>query len=198
MTTLVLLRHAPTAYNASGRLQGSLDIPLADAGRLAADAAAGALVRRYGAGLRVVSSPLARARDTAAAVARAAGVELALEDALTQRRYGVWEGLTWDEIERRWPEQYMVRRDGGEPEIDGWESTAAVAERVGAGLRAHAGDGVTVAVSHGSAIGGGIHDLLGISPDLRVLGRLAHAHWVELEGRPDGTWRLAGYGLGED
>jgi probable phosphoglycerate mutase len=83
---LALLRHADTAWSAAGRIQGRSDIPLSDAGRAA--------VRAFKlppewAGVRVVSSPLARCVETAALL----GAPLAeREPRLAEMSWGAWEG----------------------------------------------------------------------------------------------------------
>src|SRR5438270_599571 len=63
---LVLVRHGQTAVNAGGRLQGRIDAPLTDVGRSQA-AAAAAAVLAVATPARVITSPLLRARETAAA-----------------------------------------------------------------------------------------------------------------------------------
>ncbi len=86
MTRLALIRHAPTAWTERGRLQGRADVPLSAPGRAAA---AGQRPPAELAGADWVSSPLARARDTA----RLMGVErVAIEARLTEMDWGRWEG----------------------------------------------------------------------------------------------------------
>lgn len=118
---VILVRHARTPHNLEGRLQGRLDTPLGPDGVAQAARVAGALVSRYQPDA-VLTSPLQRARDTATAIARAAEVPLRVDDALTQRDYGPWQGLTWEEVRERWPEQYAVRRAGGDPDVPGWRA----------------------------------------------------------------------------
>ncbi len=89
MTTvrLALLRHGPTEWNAARRLQGRADIPLSPAG---AEAVGRRVVPPELTGLRWLTSPLARARQTA----RLLGVVAEPEPALIEMDYGAWEGLT--------------------------------------------------------------------------------------------------------
>lgn len=198
MTVLVLLRHARTAYNAEGRLQGSLDVPLGADGRDQARAAATGLVAHYGTPDRIVCSPLRRAADTAAELAALTGVPAEDDARLTQRSYGEWEGLTWDEVRLRWPRDYERRHRGLDPAIDGWGTAADVSARVAAGLTdACAGADLVVAVSHGSAIMLGSLALLGFDVHSTVLGKLPHARWNVMESSP-GHWSLARYGVGVD
>ena len=85
---MVVIRHAPTTWNAAGRIQGHTDVPLSGDGR-------GALARRrlperFGA-CRVHSSPLARAVETAALLGLEAPV---LDRRLMEMDWGEWEGMT--------------------------------------------------------------------------------------------------------
>lgn len=198
MTVLVLLRHGRTAYNAEGRLQGSLDVPLGAPGREQAAAAARALFEEYGTPDRIVTSPLARAADTAAELSAVTGVPALADARLAQRAYGEWEGLTWDEIKMRWPLEYERRHRGLDPRIEGWGTAAEVSARVAEGLlEACSGAKLVVAVSHGSAIMLGSLALLGLDLHSTALGKLPHAHWNVLVSSP-GHWSLARYGLGAD
>src|SRR3954466_5367741 len=79
---VVLLRHGRTAHNATGRIQGQLDVSLDSVGR--AQAAAVADVLAEASPYAVVSSDLSRARDTAVAVASRAGVALSLDERLRE------------------------------------------------------------------------------------------------------------------
>ncbi|MGN6327216.1 histidine phosphatase family protein [Pseudolysinimonas sp.] len=92
--TLALIRHGQTDWNRDDRLQGSSDIPLNDAGRAQAHAAAGALAA-VGTWHAIVSSPLSRARETAEIIARDLGLELGPSyPDLVERDYGALEGTS--------------------------------------------------------------------------------------------------------
>jgi probable phosphoglycerate mutase len=199
MTTLILWRHAPTGYNLEQRLQGSLDIPLVPHGRAAARAAAERIGALYGPIAAVVSSPLTRAKQSAVELGAVARVDVVEQPGLTQRPYGEWEGLTWNEIQQRWPQEYDRRMQGLDPRIEGWGESAQVAERVGAALRSIALSGQTVvAVSHGSALTLGVADLVGMGPSAVTLGHLPHAAWNVLRQGSQGDWRIDGYALQAD
>ena len=197
MTVVVLLRHGATDFNAEGRLQGRLDVPLGERGIVQAQAAAAALAADYGAADAVLSSPLARAVGTAQRVGEALGARPQAVDALTQRAYGEWEGLTWDEVRERWPDEYSSRMNGLDPAIKGWEASAVVGARVASALEtACEGKGLVVAVSHGSAIQLGAMTLLGLDAYSHVLGKLEHGRWHVLRRREPGQWTLERVGLG--
>ena len=129
MLTLVLTRHGSTPRSDPEQHLGQrLDLPLSDTGR----AAARALGERL-AGVpfdRVVSSPLARGRETAALVVP--GVRFEIDARLAEMDYGRWEGLTYAQINaadaagrRRWEE------DPAGLACPGGESGDQVALRVG-------------------------------------------------------------------
>lgn len=199
MGALILWRHARTEYNAEGRLQGSLDVPLGQEGRSQAAAAAHAILERYGAEPRIVSSPLSRALDTADELATLTDAEVIADEAFTQRPYGAWEGLTWADVQARWPEEFERRKRGEDPDIPGWGRSADVARRVKAGLVEHWDpDQVTVVVSHGSAIQLGLTVVLGLDPLSRALGSVPHAAWHEIRRVESGAWHIDGFGLGAD
>ena len=84
---IVLLRHGQTRLNAEGRLAGRLDVPLTGVGEVQAKAAAAAVLARR-APVRVVSSPLLRARQTAAAF----GLPVEVDERWIELDYGVYDG----------------------------------------------------------------------------------------------------------
>jgi len=111
-TTILLIRHGETAWNAERRLQGHLDIALNAEGERQA-AALGAALAGEPIDL-VVSSDLARARQTAEAIERARGPRgidragLLLDPQLRERCYGGFEGLLYSEIAARFPLEFAA------------------------------------------------------------------------------------------
>ncbi len=97
--SVFLVRHGRTGLNAAGGLRGHIDVDLDDVGR-AEVAALGDYFRGI-AIAAVVTSPLTRARDTAAAIAAATGAPQHVEPALIDRDYGEWAGHTRAEVEAR-------------------------------------------------------------------------------------------------
>jgi len=199
---LLLWRHGRTAYNASARLQGQVDIPLDDVGHWQARTAAAALLARH-TPTRVVSSDLSRAAQTATALARMVGLEVELDARVRERGFGDWEGLTGQEISARWPQDYALWRGGGEPSRVGAESRAAVAERTAAAITEHAAaldrTDTLVVVSHGAAISSAVAALMSMPADWRAIAGMHNAHWAELvpsSGSVEPAWRLAAYNLG--
>ena len=201
--TVLLWRHGRTEYNAAGRLQGQVDIPLDDIGSWQAQEAAGDIARRHTAA-RIASSDLDRAAATAQALADLVGVEVQLDERLRERAFGEWEGLTSEEISARWPDEHRVWQDGGDPVREGAESRREVAERMAAGIADHAGrtpdDGTLVVVSHGASITLALTTLLGLDAQTwRGVVGLHNAHWATLQANRAGAspaWRLETLNLG--
>jgi broad specificity phosphatase PhoE/ribonuclease HI len=128
-TRTLLLRHGQTPLSAERRFAGREDIPLTEAGRRQAAAAASRLAARGGIDA-IVTSPLQRARRTAAAVAEATGAPLQVDDDLIEADFGKWEGLTFAEAGARWPDEmaaWLANADAAPP---GGESFATAARRV--------------------------------------------------------------------
>jgi len=95
MTTLLLVRHGETDWNAEGKLQGHTDRPLNDYGRRQARALA---ERLAGEEIEAVyASDLSRARETAEILGAQLGLPVAVDPDLREKNWGNWEGLTADE-----------------------------------------------------------------------------------------------------
>lgn len=105
---IYLVRHGQTAFNRERRLQGHVDSPLTDLGRRQAQAVAGLLrdLTRAEPGWRVISSPLGRARDTAAAVAQVLGAEVEEDRRLMELSWGDWDGRLRSELEAAYPDAF--------------------------------------------------------------------------------------------
>ncbi|MEY9847341.1 bifunctional RNase H/acid phosphatase [Streptacidiphilus sp. MAP5-3] len=155
-TTFVLLRHGETPLTPEKRFSGSggADLSLSDRGRWQAGRAASALAVR-GTIEAIVSSPLARCRETAGVVADALGLEVHVEDGLRETDFGIFEGLTFAEVKERHQaalDAWLASPKAAPP--DG-ESFVAVTRRVSAArdrlLTRYAGRTVLV-VSHVSPI----------------------------------------------
>ena len=200
--TVLLWRHGRTAFNVALRLQGQVDIPLDDVGNRQAAAAAAALSETVSVDA-IVTSDLGRARATAAHLADRTGRTPVVDPRLRERSFGLWEGLTGEEISARWPEEYALWRSGGEPQGVDAETRVAVAERMVEGILEHAqaleSSQTLVVVSHGAAITLAVTTLLGLEPHWRGVAGLTNAHWTELRRNPAGVtpgWRLFGHDLG--
>ncbi len=105
-TTIVLIRHGETAWNAQRRLQGHIDIGLNAEGERQADALALSLA---GEALHAIyASDLSRASQTAAAVGNLHGLPVQCEPGLRERCYGIFEGLLYSDIEASYPGEFAA------------------------------------------------------------------------------------------
>ncbi|TFV60533.1 bifunctional RNase H/acid phosphatase [Mycobacterium sp. PS03-16] len=128
-TRLLLLRHGQTELSVQRRYSGRGNPALTELGRRQADAAAAYLAERGGIDA-VISSPLQRAHDTAAAAAKALGLDVTVDDDLIETDFGAWEGLTFSEASEQDPDLHgrWLRDTSVEP--PGGESFDVVAHRV--------------------------------------------------------------------
>ncbi|MEU6050330.1 bifunctional RNase H/acid phosphatase [Streptomyces xanthochromogenes] len=132
--TFVLLRHGETALTPSKRFSGSggSDPELSAVGRGQAERAAAAFAER-GTIEAIVSSPLRRCRETAAAVAARLGLDVHIEEGLRETDFGAWEGLTFAEVRERYPDDLDAWLGSAKAApTGGGESFATVARRVAA------------------------------------------------------------------
>lgn len=155
ITRICLVRHGETPWNAERRIQGQTDIELNAHGRRQAHAA-GRWLRDEGASA-LYSSDLLRAWQTAQAVGADCGLAPRLAPELRERRYGIFEGLTYDEAKVAHPEAYarFERRDPGYAFPGDGESLEDLHARVSGRLREiaalHVGETVLV-VTHGGVL----------------------------------------------
>ena len=144
-----ILRHAPTAWNGAGRLQGTTDIPLGPDGERAA--------REWrlpapADGWRRVCSPLQRARRTAELLRPSAPVTV--ESRLREMSFGIWEGKSVAQLRVDFGETFLeAERRGIDFHPPGGESPRLTIERLRGWARDLAATGEpAVAVSHKAAI----------------------------------------------
>jgi len=153
-TRIIAIRHGQTAWNAELRMQGQLDTALDARGRWQAQQLAQALAHE--AVDAIVASDLSRAMATAAPLAEARGLRVQREPGLRERCFGVFEGFTYADIERQWPDE-VVRWRSRDPTFapPRGERLSAFYERcldVASQLAArHAGRAV-VLVTHGGVL----------------------------------------------
>jgi len=124
---LIVIRHGRTESNAAGRLLGRLDIPLDELGERQAEQLAATLLRTAGGIDRVVSSPLQRARQTAAAL----GLPVEIDERFIEVDYGDYDGLPLADIPA---ELWATWRSDPDYTPPGGESLASLQTRVSSGL----------------------------------------------------------------
>ena len=93
---LILVRHGETDWNAEGRIQGMLDVPLNALGMQQAALTAAELARSIDMA-DMVSSDLVRTRETTTPIAEATGFEPRFDARIRERNFGVWQGKTYEE-----------------------------------------------------------------------------------------------------
>jgi len=114
----LFLRHAETEVSDRKEWHGTSDPPLSLKGRVHAQIAAKRLRDLNLKIVGVICSDFSRATETAAEFGKAFGCVVSRTPLLRERYLGEWEGLTQDEIERRWPgliEAWRVGRIDGPP-----------------------------------------------------------------------------------
>lgn len=144
-----LLRHAPTGWNAEGRLQGLTDTTLSDAGE---QAARGWRLPPPADGWRRLSSPLKRACRTAELLRPSAPVSI--DSRLREMSFGAWEGRTLADLRATAGDTFVAaERQGLDFQPPGGESPRTAMARIGGWAMeiAEAGEPV-VAVSHKATI----------------------------------------------
>jgi probable phosphoglycerate mutase len=175
ITTVILIRHGMSVDTdrdvfAGGAVPGP---PLSEAGALQAVAAADELTRMLEApwfALErpsvLVSSPTRRAMQTAEPVARALGLTVHIDSGFVEEDFGLWDGLTKDRVEARWPGGVEAWAADADYEPGGGESRRQVGVRVQAALarvaRANLGKTIVIA-SHAMVTRAAIGAALGAS-----------------------------------
>lgn len=190
-TRLCLVRHGETEWNAARRIQGQIDIGLNENG-LRQAAAAGRWLQ--GAGIvAVYGSDLQRAWTTAQAIGQALGLAPRAVPEMRERRYGIFEGLTYDEAKARFPDGYAAFEGRNAAyDFENGESLCAMFGRVTGKLQeiaaAHAGQNVVV-VLHG-----GVLDIINrfvrgnsLETPRDFLIPNAGINWISLQ---DGRWHI--------
>jgi probable phosphoglycerate mutase len=192
-TRLVVVRHGVTDWNREGRFQGHLDPPLSEIGR----SEAALVAERIAADdllspARIISSSLARAAETAAAIGSASGVGVEPDDRLMEIGQGEWEGRTHAELEVADARRYRAWRDAaGVRQPPGGESIESAMARVGAVLDelATPDAGTVCLVSHGGTMRVLARVLFDLADDRSWALDVDNAS-VGVATLVDGRWRL--------
>ena len=154
MTELILIRHGETDWNVQGRFQGQIDVPLNAMGLRQAALMAERMARE-----RVdvfYCSDLLRTRQTAEPAAARLALGAVPDAALREQHFGVLEGLSFDEVKARHPDELAAwLRHDPDYALPGGESVRSFHARVLAAVRAlaaqHAGLRLAI-VTHGGVL----------------------------------------------
>lgn len=187
-TTIYLIRHGETTWNAEGRFQGNLDSPMTELGQLQIRNVVDAL--RHTALAAVYSSPLERAQETASPIAAARGLPVVVADGFRELNLGRWESRVFAELEGEDARRMQAWRDTPhQVRMPGGETLAEVQDRA---MRALG----EIAVRHpGGAVAAVAHGGVNKTVLLAVLGAPLSHYWRIRQGNGcinmleiDGAW----------
>jgi ribonuclease H / adenosylcobalamin/alpha-ribazole phosphatase len=199
-TTILLLRHGVTASTEARLFSGSggADPGLTQTGRAQAERAADWLARRHVASTLpgvgpvdvVVTSPLRRCRETAEVVATRLALPVAESVDLAEAAFGDWDGLTFAEVQRRWPDllgKWLDDSSVAPPAGESHDAVARRASRAVAGLVSEHSGRTVLAVSHVTPIKAIVREALDAPAQILHRMQLAPASITALQWWPDGA-----------
>lgn len=159
----VFLRHGESLGNAQSRWQGQSDYPLTERGRAQAQALAARWKAEEVSFDLVLSSPLGRAKETAAIIASNLDLKVEFDDIWLERAIGEMEGLTAEEVRRKPRPPYTTPYDsiGGDGEGD-WALYLRAGQALHKLLKRPPGS--YLVVSHGGLLNQVMHAVAGLAP----------------------------------
>ncbi|KAF0192286.1 MAG: putative phosphoglycerate mutase [Gammaproteobacteria bacterium] len=150
-TQVIFVRHGKTSFPVDRVYCDDKEDPELNAEGMTHAAAAANFLQGKGVSV-IYASPSARTSMTARVIADATGALVHFSEALKERPFGIWDGLYFDDIAKRFPEEYQAWKEdpvGFLPE--GGESIHDLSARVGQQLSIllgrHAGE-IVVLVAH--------------------------------------------------
>ena len=193
---LVLLRHAQAGLH--GRFCGHSDPRLTEQGRAQLPAIVHGLSLASIQPSAIWSSDLQRARETAAPIAEYFGLQCLTAPDLREMNFGLWEGLTWSQIEAEYPQDAQAwmehfprhRPPGGESFAELQARVAGELESLASGVEA----ACTLVVTHGGFIRTAVAWVLGI-PDARISRILLNHGAVTILQKLGSHWSIAAVNL---
>lgn len=178
----IVVRHGQTQMGAEGRFQGHLPVGLDETGSRQAEVAGRELAAVCGSGEmlgsnpRIISSSLPRAMETAFGIARCMGIPpsaVSSDPALREMAFGLWEGMTSQEVKARYPELRRARKkDRWNFAAHGGESYADLAGRIGKWMKNLTFPSIIVAHSGTIRVMG--HLLAGWNCERAMMEKIAH------------------------
>ena len=124
---LIMLRHGQTEYNATRRMQGHLNTKLSPVGFEQAAAAAEFLTRKNI--VKIVSSDLDRAFDTATVIGQRLNLPVEKDERLRETHLGLWQARSHEEVDQFYPGMRALWRHDATWAPPGGESRVEVARR---------------------------------------------------------------------
>ncbi len=168
MLHLMLVRHGETEWNVQRRYQGQTDIPLSAVGRRQAELVAERLVEQDVDA--VYASDLSRAWETARIIAGNRNLEIFPEPRLRELKFGVLEGLTFDEVEAQYPEMIAAWLKDFNNTPEGAETIDAFNARIISlldDLKEKHDEQTVLLVGHGGSLSEILRVVLGLSREKR-------------------------------
>lgn len=181
MLHLMLVRHGESEWNAQRRYQGQSDVPLSVLGRRQAELIAGRL-----AGVKidaVYASDLIRAWETARPIAEKSGLKVFPEPRLRELKFGVLEGLTFDEAQAQYPEMMAAWLQDFNRPPEGAETIDLFNARIVSlveDLKQKHNEQVVLLVAHGGSLSEILRVVLGLSREKRWYLEMENASLSEL------------------
>jgi alpha-ribazole phosphatase len=155
-TTLYLIRHGATVGNEEKRYKGSIDVPMSDdgVGQIKRSAEFIQTTLRGSSLSAVYASPLSRALKSAEILAGPFGLTPVIIPDLRERHFGIWEGMTFNEIREKYPDEFAAwAKNPLKHNPRGGESTLEVRDRAIGALELilmhHGGDDKIAIAAHG-------------------------------------------------
>jgi len=168
MLHLILVRHGETEWNAQRRYQGQSDVPLSALGRRQAELVAARLAgQKIDA---VYASDLKRAWETAQVIAVKTGLEVLSEPRLRELKFGVLEGLTFDEGQAKYPEMVAAWLEDFNRPPEGGEPIELFSARIVSlldDLKGKHDKQIILLVGHGGSLSETLRVVLGLSREKR-------------------------------
>ena len=177
----MLVRHGETEWNVQRRFQGQTDVPLSDLGRWQAELVAGRLMDQKVDAL--YASDLKRAWETAEKIAELNGLEIFSEPRLRELKFGILEGMTFDEAQVQHPEMIAAWLDDFHSTPEGGEPIEAFHMRLVSlleDLKEKHDEQVVLLVAHGGPLSEILRIVLGLSPEKRWYLELENASLSEV------------------
>jgi broad specificity phosphatase PhoE len=181
MLHLMLVRHGETEWNVQRRYQGQSDVPLSEIGNQQAESIAGRLA---GQEIDVIyASDLKRAWQTAQVIAAQIGLDLISEPRLRELKFGILEGLTFEEAEEKYPEMITAWLDDFNNTPERAETIDMFNARIVSlldDLKRNHDEQVVLLVGHGGSLSEILRVVLGLSPEKRWYIQMENASLSEV------------------
>lgn len=166
MIRLLLVRHGLTVWNQERRYIGSDDIPLNEIGKHQAAALANRLKEENVDA--IYSSDLKRSLETASIIGESWKIQPKIDPRLREMSFGVFEGLTFQEAQERYPDMLSKWLADSNQTPDEGESFTAFSHRISSFLSEISSSNnpeSVLIVAHGGTLREILRLLLGLPPD---------------------------------